>query len=334
MRLTVAIPTYNRNEVLRESLTHLLPQLGDECELLILDNHSDVPVEVGLGDLLARYPRLRWRVVRHNANLGSAANILRCFELCETEWMWLLSDDDHPARDAVATVLAQLTAHPECTSLHFASNAYRREEGFLATGLRELVFRVDSWSHLLFMSVGVFNCRLLRPHLRMGYYFAYSLSPHVSLVLSALGEGGSCYFPKDEIVVRQAPAEWSAIRAILGKATLLELPMDDDVRRELARKMRSRPSLEATVMILLASARASRDIRLALFQYDQICSRVYYFDRGWLLGLRIHAYRLLIRVSPIACPVLQWLLRVFRKKPASCVAPPTLAAMPDGFQRL
>ena len=56
MRLTVAIPTYNRNATLKATLEHLLPQWNERCKLLILDNHSDVPVEETLRDLLAAYP--------------------------------------------------------------------------------------------------------------------------------------------------------------------------------------------------------------------------------------------------------------------------------------
>jgi GT2 family glycosyltransferase len=38
MDLTIAIPTYNRNELLLRHLAHLLPQLNERCRLLILDN--------------------------------------------------------------------------------------------------------------------------------------------------------------------------------------------------------------------------------------------------------------------------------------------------------
>jgi glycosyltransferase involved in cell wall biosynthesis len=334
MRLTVAIPTYDRNQALRESIEHLLPQLNDECELLILDNHSNVPVEDSLRDLLAGYPQLKWRIVRHRANLGSAANILRCLELCETEWMWLLGDDDQPSPDAIPVILEQIAAHSDCISLHFGSISYPREESFLATSLRDLVFRLGTWSHLLFMSVGVYNCRAVRPYLRFGYHLAYSLSPHVAVVLAALGDGGSCYFPKESVIASQSPSEWSVIHALLGKMTLLDLPMEDDVRREFARKLRQRPSLEATAVTLAATARAANDWRQAVFQYDQICSRVYYFDRAWLTRVRIRLYRLLVRHYWFGHLTIRVLFPLFNRLPRFSRAAIPESDLPALYQRV
>jgi GT2 family glycosyltransferase len=43
-RLTIAIPTWNRHERLREVAASLIPQLSLDCCLLIVDNASDEPV--------------------------------------------------------------------------------------------------------------------------------------------------------------------------------------------------------------------------------------------------------------------------------------------------
>jgi glycosyltransferase involved in cell wall biosynthesis len=318
MRLTVAIPTYNRNAVLRATLKQLLPQLDERCSLLILDNHSDVPVEQTLHDLPARYPKLNHRIVRNRANVGSAANILRCYELCETPWMWLFGDDDYPTVDAVEVILRKLDAHPHCLFFNFTSGRFSRERSALTTGLREFVFQLDYWSLLLFMSVGVYHCPSVVPALRFGHHFAYSLAPHVALVLASLGERGACCLAHEPIVRHQGQAEWSLASALLGKMTLLDLPMDDDVRRELARKLRQWPSLEATAAMLVRSAHATGRSREAVYQYDQICSRVYYGARDPATWLRIAAYRVLVRFARITYPLLTSLsprIRAFSAAP-------------------
>ena len=61
--LTVAIPTFNRNHLLLACVERLLPQLG-ECELLIIDNCSDTPVETTLGPWLERLGTAKVRIVR------------------------------------------------------------------------------------------------------------------------------------------------------------------------------------------------------------------------------------------------------------------------------
>jgi glycosyltransferase involved in cell wall biosynthesis len=92
IKLSITIPTYNRNEVLKENLEYLLPQLNANCELIILDNCSDIPVSETLSPLLANYENLNIRVIRNKLNIGICANILRCFEVCNGEWVWILGD--------------------------------------------------------------------------------------------------------------------------------------------------------------------------------------------------------------------------------------------------
>ena len=43
--LTIAIPTYNRPDKIYEQVMGLIPQLTDEVQLIVQDNHSDQPVE-------------------------------------------------------------------------------------------------------------------------------------------------------------------------------------------------------------------------------------------------------------------------------------------------
>lgn len=87
MKLTIAIPTFNRNEILEKHIQFLLPQISEECTLLIIDNCSMVSVENTIGYLLSKYPLLNYKIIRNKVNIGGNANILRCVELCETEWL-------------------------------------------------------------------------------------------------------------------------------------------------------------------------------------------------------------------------------------------------------
>jgi glycosyltransferase involved in cell wall biosynthesis len=318
MRLTVAIPTYNRNEVLCETLKHLLPQLSDECELLLVDNHSDVPIEDSLRNLLDAYPQVRCHIIRNCVNIGGAANILRCFELCKTQWIWLFGDDDHPTPDAVSIILQHLKEFPDCCYFNFASSNFKRTFRQVAIGRDDFVQKLDDWSNLLFMSVGVFHCPTMLPQLRFGYQLVYSTAPNVALLLSSLGEDRRSVFSEQQIIQHQAPAGWAAVVGLLGKMSLLDLPMNDATRRTLAKKLRSKPSLEATAMILLHRAQSHDTFHNALYQYDQICGRLYYFDCTWFVKLKIAIYRMLVRFHrlayPLVCAAYPTISRIVGKK--------------------
>ena len=94
MKLTIAIPTYNRNEILKANLEKLLPQVTDECNVVIFDNCSDTPVKEVIEELVNTYPDINISIVRNRYNIGMTANILKCFEQCSDTWLWILGDDD------------------------------------------------------------------------------------------------------------------------------------------------------------------------------------------------------------------------------------------------
>ncbi|AJP74784.1 glycosyltransferase family A protein [Sphingomonas hengshuiensis] len=93
--VTIAIPTFNRPEFLRESLESAAKQTGfEDFEILVVDNCSEPEnVESVLG-YLSYYdgPPLRYYV--NETNIGMFGNWNRCLALARGEWTTILSDDD------------------------------------------------------------------------------------------------------------------------------------------------------------------------------------------------------------------------------------------------
>jgi abequosyltransferase len=96
--LTIAIPTYNRAEHLRNLLAVLLPQVAafPQVEVLISDNASpdNTPavVEKARAQFAAAGARLDAR--RHAENVGSDANFAFCFRQARGHFFWMCGDDD------------------------------------------------------------------------------------------------------------------------------------------------------------------------------------------------------------------------------------------------
>ena len=171
MRITIAIPTFDRNVLLGETVGFLLPQLTEECVLLVVDNASPTPVADAVAELAAAYPKVAFRIVRNRANVGGGGNILRCFELCETEWMWLLGDDDRVSANAIQKILRGLQEHPDALFFNYSSTCFTRKSGFVTTGILQFTEELDSFSNALFMSAGVFNTPRLLSFLRFGFIY-------------------------------------------------------------------------------------------------------------------------------------------------------------------
>ncbi|MBM3903230.1 MAG: glycosyltransferase family 2 protein [Verrucomicrobia bacterium] len=237
--LTIAIPSFNRNEILRQNLAVLLPQLADDCRLLILDNHCEVPLETTLAPLLRQLKPGQSQIVRHPVNIGGNANILRCFELCETEWLWILGDDDRTAPNAIATVLSAIRLHPTAGLLNFTYCGFQREGAFETRGLNDLVARLDSFGMLNFTSCCVYRVPPLASHLRFGYqYGIYATAPHTATFLASMTPETQVCFRTESIIdaIELAPELWRLYGPMLGIITLLEIPLPPGVRQILHQK--------------------------------------------------------------------------------------------------
>lgn len=122
--LTIAIPTYNRKEKLKMSLSGVLEQVENlPIEILISDNASEDGTEAYMAELCMQYKNLRYH--RNNVNIGPDMNFLNCYEMAQGEYVWLLGDDDFVLPGAVQNIVSVLEKKPICVFLN--SSAVVRE---------------------------------------------------------------------------------------------------------------------------------------------------------------------------------------------------------------
>ena len=200
--LTIAIPTYNRNLLLRKQIEKLVPQLESYVRILIIDNCSDQAVYESIRDLVNN----KITVIRNAVNIGADANICRCFEYCDTEWLWVLSDDDPVKEDAVSTVLNEILKYRDYVFLNFNADSAYCTEGF-----SEFCLSKPNYSNIFFISVCIYNNYKLRPYLT--YYYNYMSSMHGQLVLLLKylehNSNGKCRFFTNDILASKGHAQWS-----------------------------------------------------------------------------------------------------------------------------
>lgn len=299
--LTIAIPTYNRNQTLLTNLGRLLPQLTSDCRMLIIDNNSDQPVEATLVGHLAQIPPLDYRIVRNRANIGANANILRCFELCETTWLWVLGDDDLVEPTAISTILEHIRLYPDAVCVNFSvEQLHARSDVVTTCGQEQFVEVIDSLANFIFISTNIYRADVMALQLKFGYQYAYSMAPHLAVLLTSLDCAEVCCFSNQQIVRLTPGQSWPYLNSALGLPTLLELPLRPNAVGSFARQLLGTYSggfslRTLTFQLLLQSAKYG-DRGRVLYFYDQVCSRIYYFDRGPRRRTAIFAYRLLLRL--------------------------------------
>lgn len=101
--LSIAIPTWNRRELLARAIDSVLQDPSDGFELIVSDNASDDGTE----ELLCALTDPRVRVFRHEKNVGMRANWRHCVDMARGSRILILSDDDYVAPRFAEAVLAQ-----------------------------------------------------------------------------------------------------------------------------------------------------------------------------------------------------------------------------------
>jgi abequosyltransferase len=115
--LSICISTLNRAEFLRATLDRIIPQLTEQCELLIVDNASKDNTPHVVSELTRQCSLIRY--IRKDTNNGADRNFDRAVELARGDYCWLTSDDDLFKPDAIVTVLQALRTEPSAVLVNY-----------------------------------------------------------------------------------------------------------------------------------------------------------------------------------------------------------------------
>lgn len=315
--LTVAIPTFNRLPDLLRTVEALLPQCDDDTALLIVDNCSMEPVAPAVQKLVGeRKPNLHLTVLRNRANIGLSANILRCFELCQTEYMWLLGDDDLVEPAALQTIREHIAATPQAIYWNFGTGHFSRQKSFSTKGVFDFLHQLDSLHMLLCISGGVYRVSSLLPYLSVGYLYSYSIAPHLALLLAATTDDQVCIFSSASVVSYQQKYSGEGIDPIeffLGVPILLDYFSETRLRVELARHLSGlNPSLKWLCFRLCLAATTHCDVVTALYLFNQIVYRAYYFEKPLFFRVQVTIFRAFLHFPRASLRLFKFFGRLLR----------------------
>ena len=108
-RLTIAIPTVNRAELLGRAIESALVQTSPDIEILVSDNGSTDNTPA----VIARYAGRGLRTFRHESTMSAARHGTFLMHQAHGEFFLGLSDDDYLEPEFAAEVLAMFARHPE-----------------------------------------------------------------------------------------------------------------------------------------------------------------------------------------------------------------------------
>ena len=106
--LTICIPTYNRGKKALSLVNTILKKLNTNCSIFVLDNASNNEKKYYKKiKKLANKHTDKLKYVRHSHNRMFHGNYLACFELSESKYSMVISDEDIPELKNIKTVLKQ-----------------------------------------------------------------------------------------------------------------------------------------------------------------------------------------------------------------------------------
>ena len=172
--LTIGIPTYNRYQYLKEGLPRILEQTIDfsnEIEIIVSDNCSDDDTKILLERYKHEYPNLT--VHRQRETLPSALNFSFLLQNANSDFVWLISDDDIVLKDTIPTVLQFLKKNTSINLVYLNGTIFHEKNKMNPlnnkTCLEEVSFCTNNKDRFLscigcnitFLSTLIFNKRSL-----------------------------------------------------------------------------------------------------------------------------------------------------------------------------
>jgi len=128
LRVTIAFPTYNRIKHIKNRIEEILAHpLADRFNILIIDNASPDGTATKLKN---HYSHTNILILRNEANMGFTRNYLRLFDHCSTDWMFICSDEDRPALDAITELEPLLNAEQPPSCIIGSVNAIQNGEQY------------------------------------------------------------------------------------------------------------------------------------------------------------------------------------------------------------
>jgi len=114
--VSIGVPVYNGERLLRRTLDSLLAQTYPHLEIIISDNASTDGTEAIGREFAERDARVRY--VRNETNIGAIPNFLRTLDLATSDYFtWTAADDVRPP-EAVAACVRALEASPDAVMAH------------------------------------------------------------------------------------------------------------------------------------------------------------------------------------------------------------------------
>lgn len=141
-RVTIGIPVYNGEAMIRECLDSILSQTYSDFTVIICDNASTDRTPDICRSYASKDSRIRLNT--NHENIGHEANFRKVFSLCDTEYFCWRADDDYTSENYLEEMVKILDARPDCDLAAPSAITYSSPTQCTGTALPEPFNRTES----------------------------------------------------------------------------------------------------------------------------------------------------------------------------------------------
>lgn len=231
-KLSIGIPTFNREQQLKNQLSSIFKQdISNIEEIIIVDNHS----EYDITNVVSEFDTNKIRLIKNPFNIKMSSNMASPFLYCKTEWLWLLSDDDETLGNSIENILSEIDVCASNTGMIKFSIARNegRQKDYTVNNLNEYIDYYYTEGKirrgdLVFISTNVYNINNIEDFLGYAFEYSYSYISFLIPVFYALDcKRISVRFSSTEVVSYISPHEGNYSFGMVGKglSILSHLPL-------------------------------------------------------------------------------------------------------------
>lgn len=238
MDLTIAIPSYNRVQLLLQNVALILKN-SKFIKVMVVDNNSAGLNENIFKDYLKDvYNPDRVKYYRNKINIGGNSNITRCIELCDTEYIMILGDDDFLAIDFESNFYNDLKEKYDWV-LYYQNDEFQpiRKRSVKCDSLYDFLSSLKSINELIFCSINIYKTKILKSGLQSANHYQHTMAPHLIAMIKGIESGdviANNFFISNKMVLesvsnnKDESLSWPLYNAFIGIYSLIRVDFSND----------------------------------------------------------------------------------------------------------
>lgn len=235
--LSILIPTFDRPSKTSQRLAEILSIFGSDISVQVqvnpgYFNASHIKVPAGLRNASCR---------ENAVNLGIVANIVSGLSKVESEWVWILGDDDTLLPDIKSRIEQSLDHANEYSCVSIIFNQWHRidSSGSCICNTMDELCRKTAFTDMLFISGTIWRTSHLRSNIGILIDYSFSRASQALIHFATIIELGRCiYIHQGPLIGAMDPfPRWSRIDYLQRINTIYYHPAMRGYRREITKLM-------------------------------------------------------------------------------------------------